>query len=82
MDLIRLMNQNRKAGGLPSGAGLLDTKRATFAKEPADTSNKPKTLFQRREDIIKETPKIKIVREYFKTLVDRLGQMSEDEEDL
>lgn len=41
---------------------------------------RPKTLNSRRQDIIENMPKIKVVREYFEDLVARLCEYSDDEE--
>ena len=41
---------------------------------------RPKTLNSRRADIIKDLPKIKVVREYFEDLVLRLCEYSDDED--
>ena len=41
---------------------------------------RPKTLNSRRADIIKDLPKIKVVREYFEDLVARLCEYSDDED--
>ena len=84
MDLIRLMNANRKADGLASGSTLENTKRIAKAEKAVavDVNNKPKTLYSRRQEIIKDKPKVKAVREYFKAVVDKLGSMSDDDEEI
>jgi len=41
---------------------------------------KPKTLNSRRNAIIEDMPKVKVVREYFEDLVNRLCEYSDDED--
>ena len=59
---------------------IKETKKEVFSPPPLALDKKPKTLNSRRKDIMTETPKPKIVREYFTDLVKRLSEDSEDEE--
>jgi len=75
MDLIRMMEANRAKMNM-----IKETKKEVFSPPPLALDKKPKTLNSRRKDIMTETPKPKIVREYFTDLVKRLSEDSEDEE--
>lgn len=75
MDLIRMMNENRAKMNM-----VKETRKEVFSPPPLAMDKKPKTLNSRRKDIITEEPKIKEVREYFKDLVARLSEYSDDEE--
>jgi len=75
MDLIRMMNENRAKMNI-----VKETRKEVFSPPPLAMDKKPKTLNSRRKDIINEEPKIKEVREYFKDLVARLSEYSDDEE--
>jgi len=59
---------------------IKETKKEVFSPPPLAMDKKPKTLNSRRKDIITESPKPKIVREYFTDLVKRLSEYSDDEE--
>jgi hypothetical protein len=59
---------------------IKETKKEVFSPPPLAMDKKPKTLNTRRKDIITESPKPKIVREYFTDLVKRLSEYSDDEE--
>lgn len=75
MDLIRMMEANRARMNM-----IKETKKEVFSPPPLAMDKKPKTLNSRRKDIITESPKPKIVREYFTDLVARLSEYSDDEE--
>jgi hypothetical protein len=75
MDLIRMMEANRARLNL-----VKETKKEVFSPPPLAMDKKPKTLNSRRKDIITESSKPKIVREYFTDLVKRLSEYSDDEE--
>jgi hypothetical protein len=75
MDLIRMMEANRAKMNM-----IKETKKEVFSPPPLAMDKKPKTLNSRRKDIIGESPKPKIVREYFTDLVKRLSEYSDDEE--
>jgi len=75
MDLIRMMEANRAKMNM-----IKETKKEVFSPPPLAMDKKPKTLNTRRKDIITESPKPKIVREYFTDLVKRLSEYSDDEE--
>jgi len=75
MDLIRMMEANRAKMNM-----IKETKKEVFSPPPLAMDKKPKTLNSRRKDIITESPKPKIVREYFTDLVKRLSEYSDDEE--
>jgi hypothetical protein len=75
MDLIRMMEANRAKMNM-----IKETKKEVFSPPPLALDKKPKTLNSRRKDIMTETPKPKIVREYFTDLVKRLSEYSDDEE--
>lgn len=71
MDLIKMAQANRaRTMGNTSGSSV---------PIPAP-GTRPKTLNSRRADIIKDLPKIKVVREYFEDLVLRLCEYSDDED--
>jgi hypothetical protein len=71
MDLIKMAQANRaRTMGNTSGSSV---------PIPAP-GTRPKTLNSRRADIIKDLPKIKVVREYFEDLVARLCEYSDDED--
>jgi len=59
---------------------IKETKKEVFSPPPLALDKKPKTLNARRKDIITDTPKAKVVREYFTDLVARLSEYSDDEE--
>jgi hypothetical protein len=59
---------------------IKETKKEVFSPPPLAMDKKPKTLNSRRKDIMTESPKPKIVREYFTDLVKRLSEYSDDEE--
>jgi hypothetical protein len=59
---------------------IKETKKEVFSPPPLALDKKPKTLNARRKDIMTESPKPKIVREYFTDLVKRLSEYSDDEE--
>jgi len=75
MDLIRMMEANRAKMNM-----IKETKKEVFSPPPLALDKKPKTLNSRRKDIMTETPKPKIVREYFTDLVARLSEDSEDDD--
>jgi len=75
MDLIRMMEANRAKMNM-----IKETKKEVFSPPPLAMDKKPKTLNSRRKDIMTESPKPKIVREYFTDLVKRLSEYSDDEE--
>jgi hypothetical protein len=75
MDLIRMMEANRAKMNM-----IKETKKEVFSPPPLALDKKPKTLNSRRKDIMTESPKPKIVREYFTDLVKRLSEYSDDEE--
>jgi hypothetical protein len=77
MDLIRMMEANRAKMNM-----IKETKKEVFSPPPLALDKKPKTLNSRRKDIMTETPKPKIVREYFTDLVKRLSEDSEDDEEI
>jgi hypothetical protein len=71
MDLIKMAQMNKaRAMGNTSGSSV---------PIPAP-GEKPKSLNSRRATIIEDMPKIKVVREYFTDLVNRLCEYSDDED--
>ncbi len=74
MDLIKQMTQRRLALGITTNA-VPETK-----AEQVRLMQKQKTLRQRRQDIIDNKPKPKIVLDYFDDLI-RANLESSDEED-
>lgn len=77
MDLIRMMNENRAKMNM-----VKETRKDVFTPPPLAMDKRPKTMAARRKDIIDESPKIKVVREYFNDLINRLTQDSDDEEEI
>ena len=73
MDLIKQMMQNRIAQGIT-------TNTPPAKAEAARVQQKQKTLRQRRQDIIDNKPKSKVVLDYFEDLI-RENLESSDEED-
>jgi hypothetical protein len=71
MDLIKMAQMNKaRAMGLTSGS----------SQPIPPPGEKPKTLNSRRADIIENMPKVKVVREYFTDLVNKLCEYSDDED--
>jgi hypothetical protein len=71
MDLIKMAAENRaRAQGLTKGTSV----------PIPPIGEKPKTLNSRRNDICENKPKVKVVREYFEDLVNRLCDYSDDED--
>ncbi len=73
MDLIKQMVQNRIAQGI-------HTNTPPQKAEQIRQQQKQKTLRQRRQDIIDNKPKAKVVLDYFEDLI-RENLESSDEED-
>ena len=71
MDLIKMAQANK--------ARAMGNTRGSSVPIPQPGA-KPRTLNSRRADIIKDLPKIKVVREYFEDLVLRLCEYSDDED--
>ena len=57
-----------------------ETKKEVFSPPPLAMDKRPKTLAARRKEIIEDMPKLKVVREYFQDLAERLTAYSDDEE--
>lgn len=74
MDLIKQMVQNRVAQGIHTNAP------PPAKAEQIRQQQKTKTLRQRRQDIIDNKPKSKVVLDYFEDLI-RANLESSDEED-
>lgn len=73
MDLIKQMVQNRIAQGITTNTPPAKT-------EQIRVMQKQKTLRQRRQDIIDNKPKPKIVLGYFEDLIQANLESSDDEE--
>jgi hypothetical protein len=71
MDLIKMAQANKaRTMGNTSGSSV----------PIPPPGEKPKTLNSRRNAIIEDMPKVKVVREYFEDLVNRLCEYSDDED--
>lgn len=77
MDLIRQMHENRAKLNM-----VRETAKQVFQPPPLAADKRPKTLAQRRKDIIDDCAKPKIVREYFTDLIARLTAYSDDEDEV
>jgi hypothetical protein len=74
MDLIKKMAERRVALGVTSTAPPTST-----AKQHQEMAKAGKTLSSRRREIIDNTPKAKIVKEYFEDLVAELEADTDDD---
>lgn len=75
MDLIKKMAERRVALGVTSTAPA-----STPAKQQQEMAKAGKSLHQRKKDIIDNTPKAKIVKEYFEDLIAELEADTSDDE--
>lgn len=75
MDLIKKMAERRVAMGVTSTAPA-----SSPVKQHQEMAKAGKSLGQRKKEIIENTPKAKIVKEYFEDLISELEADTSDEE--
>ena len=83
MDLIRMMAAKRQELGLNSKTpeAKKDDKKAPPSVDVSLGKVAPKSLRVKRNEIIEDKPKIKVVKEYFEDVIDHaLAEESSDED--
>lgn len=78
MDILRQMTERRKEMGMV-GTGIIEKSKPSRVPQPK--AEKRTTLREMRNRIIEEKPKAKVVKEYFKEVVDRLAVESDSDEE-
>lgn len=78
MDILRQMTERRKEMGMV-GSGIIEKSKPS--RTPKPKAEKRTTLREMRNRIIEEKPKAKVVKEYFKEVVDRLAVESDSDEE-
>ena len=78
MELIKQMTERRKEMGITSEKPKKDEKPASVAVSLS--AKAPKSLKERRQDIIESKPKIKVIKEYFEDIINHAVESDSDED--